>query len=455
MSSVSIGSISNFAIFGPENGNLKISAKKEREMKTLKEEALAYHAAGTPGKIAVVPTKPHTTQKDLGLAYTPGVAEPCLEIEKNPELAYEYTTKGNLVAVISNGTAVLGLGNIGALAGKPVMEGKGLLFKVYAGVDVFDIEVNETDPKKFVEVVKAIAPTFGGINLEDIKAPECFEIEDALKRDLDIPIMHDDQHGTAIISAAGILNALEVVGKRLDEVKMVVSGAGAAASACTKLYLSLGLKKENLLMLDSQGVIRSDREKLSEAKKIFATDRKDAYTLADALKGADVFLGVSKANVLTREMIRTMADNPIVFACANPNPEITYEEAKASRDDLILGTGRSDYPNQVNNVLAFPYIFRGALDVRATTINEEMKHAAVYAIAKVAREEISEELQKSHHLEGLSFGPEYLIPKPWDPRLLPEVALAVAKAAVESGVARKPISDWDAYYEKLKNMKRV
>ena len=318
-----------------------------------------------------------------------------------------------------------------------------------------NIEINETDPDKFVEIVKAISPTFGGINLEDIKAPECFEIEDALKRDLDIPVMHDDQHGTAIISAAGILNALEVVGKKLDEVKMVVSGAGAAASACTKLYLSLGLKKENLLMLDSQGVIRSDREKLSEAKKIFATDRKDAYTLADALKGADVFLGVSKANVLTREMIRTMADNPIVFACANPNPEITYEEAKASRDDLILGTGRSDYPNQVNNVLAFPYIFRGALDVRATTINEEMKHAAVYAIAKVAREEISEELQKSHHLEGLSFGPEYLIPKPWDPRLLPEVALAVAKAAVESGVARKPISNWDAYYEKLKNMKRV
>ena len=354
-------------------------------MSNLKEEALAYHAAGTPGKIAVVPTKPHTTQKDLGLAYTPGVAEPCLEIEKNPELAYEYTTKGNLVAVISNGTAVLGLGNIGALAGKPVMEGKGLLFKVYAGVDVFDIEINETDPKKFVEVVKAIAPTFGGINLEDIKAPECFEIEDRLKAELDIPVMHDDQHGTAIISAAGILNALEVVGKKLEDVKMVVSGAGAAASACTKLYLSLGLKKENLLMLDSQGVIRKDREKLSEPKKIFATDRTDAYTLADALKGADVFLGVSKANVLTREMIRSMADKPIVFACANPNPEITYEEAKASRDDLILGTGRSDYPNQVNNVLAFPYIFRGALDVRATTINEEMKHAAVYAIARLAR----------------------------------------------------------------------
>lgn len=424
-------------------------------MSKLKEEALAYHAAGTPGKIAVVPTKPHTTQKDLGLAYTPGVAEPCLEIEKNPELAYEYTTKGNLVAVISNGTAVLGLGNIGALAGKPVMEGKGLLFKVYAGVDVFDIEINETDPKKFVEVVKAIAPTFGGINLEDIKAPECFEIEDRLKAELDIPVMHDDQHGTAIISAAGILNALEVVGKKLDDVKMVVSGAGAAASACTKLYLSLGLKKENLLMLDSQGVIRKDREKLSEPKKIFATDRTDAYTLADALKGADVFLGVSKANVLTREMIRSMADKPIVFACANPNPEITYEEAKASRDDLILGTGRSDYPNQVNNVLAFPYIFRGALDVRATTINEEMKHAAVYAIARVAREEIPAEIQKQHNLEGLTFGPEYLIPKPWDPRLLPEVALAVAKAAVESGVARKPITDWDAYREKLISMKRV
>ena len=423
-------------------------------MKNLKEAALAYHKEGTPGKIAVVPTKPHTTQEDLGLAYTPGVAEPCLEIERNNDLVYDYTAKGNLVAVISNGTAVLGLGNIGALAGKPVMEGKGLLFKVYAGVDVFDIEINEKDPKKFIEIVKGIAPTFGGINLEDIKAPECFEIEDTLKKELDIPVMHDDQHGTAIISAAGILNALEIAGKNLSDVKMVINGAGAAASSCAKLYLSLGLKKENLLMLDSKGVIRKDRESLAPAKAMFATSRTDVSTLEEAIKGADVFLGVSKANVLSKEMIRSMAENPVVFACANPNPEISYEEAKASRDDLILGTGRSDYPNQVNNVLAFPYIFRGALDVRAKNINEEMKRAAVYAIAQVAHLEIPDYIKKAYNLpENTSFGREYLLPKPSDKRLLVNVSLAVAKAAVESGVARRPITDWDAYKEQLSNMK--
>lgn len=423
-------------------------------MKNLKEAALAYHSEGTPGKIEVVPTKPHKTQADLGLAYTPGVAVPCLEIEKDNDLAYKYTSKGNLVAVISNGTAVLGLGDIGALAGKPVMEGKGLLFKVYAGVDVFDIEINEKDPKKFIEIVKGIAPTFGGINLEDIKAPECFEIEETLKKELDIPLMHDDQHGTAIISAAGIINALEVAGKDISNVKLVVNGAGAAATACTKLYLSLGLKKENLLMVDSKGVIRKDRPGLTEAKAFFATDRTDVSTLEEALVGADVFLGVSKANVLTKEMVRTMASNPIVFACANPDPEISYEEAKASRDDLILGTGRSDYPNQVNNCLAFPYIFRGALDVRATAINEHMKHNAARAIANVARMEIPADFAKEYNLDGLKFGREYLLPKPWDPRLLEEVAVAVAKAACESGVARKPITDWDAYRAQLRSMKR-
>ncbi len=421
-------------------------------MNTLKEEALAYHSKGMPGKIAVVPTKPHKTQKDLGLAYTPGVAEPCLEIEKDNELAYEYTAKGNLVAVISNGTAVLGLGDIGAVAGKPVMEGKGLLFKVYAGVDVFDIEVNEKDPKKFIEIVKGIAPTFGGINLEDIKAPECFEIENTLKRELDIPVMHDDQHGTAIISAAGILNALEVAGKTFPEVKMVVNGAGAAAMACTRMYLSLGLKKENLLMLDSKGVIRKDRANLTAEKAEFATDRTDANTLEEAMRGADVFLGVSKGNVLTKEMIRSMNDNPIVFACANPVPEISYDEAKASRDDLIFGTGRSDYPNQVNNVLAFPYIFRGALDVRAKEINEHMKHAAVRAIASVARLPVPEKMATDYNMQGVVFGREYLIPKPWDRRLLTEVSMAVAKAAVETNVARRPITDWEAYKARLESM---
>lgn len=425
-------------------------------MDNLKEKALAYHAEGTPGKIEIVPTKPHKTQDDLGLAYTPGVAVPCLEIAREPELAYDYTGKGNLVAVVSNGTAVLGLGNIGALSGKPVMEGKALLFKVYAGVDAYDIEVGETDPKKVIEIVKGIAPTFGGINLEDIKAPECFEIEDALKADLDIPVMHDDQHGTAIITSAGILNALELAGKKFSEVKMVVNGAGAAATSCAKLYLSLGLKKENLVMLDSRGVIYKGRAGVTKAKEFFATDRTDISTLAEAVAGADVFLGVSKPNVLTREMVRSMNSNPIVFACANPNPEITYEEAMASRSDIIFGTGRSDYPNQVNNVLAFPYIFRGALDVRAKAINEEMKHAAARAIAGVARLEVPEEIKQNYKLrEDISFGRDYLLPKPSDKRLLVEVSTAVAKAACESGVARRPITDWEAYKSKLLSIKRL
>ena len=420
--------------------------------KDLKERALEYHAMGKPGKIEIVPTKPHSTQTDLGLAYTPGVAAPCLEIEKDHNLAYEYTGKGNLVAVISNGTAVLGLGDIGALAGKPVMEGKALLFKIYAGIDVFDIEINEKDPKKFIEIVKGIAPTFGGINLEDIKAPECFEIEDSLKKALDIPVMHDDQHGTAIISSAGLLNAIEVAGKSIRNVKMVVNGAGAAASACTKLYLSLGLKKENLVMCDSKGVIRKDRPGLTEAKAFFATDRTDINTLEEALKGADVFVGLSKGNILTREMVRSMADQPIVFALANPTPEISYEEAMASRGDLIFATGRSDYPNQVNNVIGFPYIFRGALDVRATCINEHMKHAAVRAIATLAHKPVPDIVNIAYNSQRFTFGKEYLIPKPLDPRLLTEVSIAVAKAAIESGVARKPITDWDAYYDRLRDM---
>lgn len=418
----------------------------------LKEDALAYHAGDRPGKIEVVPTKPHSTQTDLGLAYTPGVAAPCLEIERDQSLVYDYTSKGNLVAVISNGTAVLGLGDIGAMAGKPVMEGKALLFKIYAGIDVFDIEINEKDPKKFIEIVKGIAPTFGGINLEDIKAPECFEIEDELKEALDIPVMHDDQHGTAIISAAGLLNAIELANKNINEIKMVVNGAGAAASACTRLYLALGLKKENLVMVDSKGVINEARTDLSANKKEFMTDRNDLKTLADALVGADVFLGLSKGNILTRDMVRSMADVPVVFALANPTPEMSYEEAMASRGDLIFATGRSDYPNQVNNVIGFPYIFRGALDVRASTINEEMKLAAVRAIAKLAHEPVPDVVNIAYNAKRFSFGKEYLIPKPLDPRLLTEVSMAVAKAAVESGVARKPITNWDAYYDRLRDM---
>ena len=408
-----------------------------------------YHAGRRPGKIEVVPTKPYFTQTDLSLAYSPGVAEPCLEIQSDPQNAYKYTDKGNLVAVISNGTAVLGLGNIGAVAGKPVMEGKGLLFKIYAGIDVFDIEVDEENPEKFIEAVKAIAPTFGGINLEDIKAPECFEIERRLKEELDIPVMHDDQHGTAIISAAGLLNALEVNGKDISDVKVVVNGAGAAAISCTKLYIALGVKKENVVMLDSRGVISTERTNLTAEKLEFATTRTDIHTLKEAVAGADVFLGLSKGNVLTKDMVRSMATDPIVFALANPEPEITYEDAMDSRPDVLMSTGRSDYPNQINNVIGFPYIFRGALDVAATAINEEMKLAAVRAIADLAKQPVPEIVNKVYKVGHLSFGRDYFIPKPVDPRLLVEVSTAVAKAAIESGVARKTITDWDKYKEHL------
>ena len=421
-------------------------------VKITKEAALLYHSQGKPGKIEVVPTKPYSTQTDLSLAYSPGVAEPCLEIEKNPQDAYKYTAKGNLVAVISNGTAVLGLGDIGAMAGKPVMEGKGLLFKIYGGIDVFDIEVNEKDVNKFVEAVKAIAPTFGGINLEDIKAPECFEIERRLKEELDIPVMHDDQHGTAIISSAGLLNALEVAGKRIEDIKIVVNGAGAAAISCTKLYEALGATHENIIMLDSKGVITSDREKLDDTKRYFATDRRDIHTLEEAIKDADVFLGLSKGNVLTQDMIRSMADHPIVFALANPVPEISYEDAMTARPDVLMATGRSDYPNQINNVIGFPYIFRGALDVASTAINEEMKLAAVRAIAALAKQPVPDVVNEVYHVNNFTFGPDYFIPKPVDPRLITEVSMAVAKAAMESGVARKHITDWDAYRQHLKEL---
>ncbi len=415
------------------------------------QSALDYHSSGKKGKIEVVPTKPHSTQADLSLAYTPGVAEPCLEIQKNPEDAYKYTSKGNLVGVISNGTAVLGLGNIGALAGKPVMEGKALLFKIFSGVDAFDIEVNETDVDKFVQAVKAIAPTFGGINLEDIKAPECFEIERRLKEELDIPVMHDDQHGTAIISGAAMLNAVEIAGKKIDEVKVVVSGAGSAAISCSKMYISLGVKKENILMCDSKGVISTSRTDLNEAKKFFAVDT-DAKTLADAVKGADVFLGVSKADILKPEMLLTMSENPVVFALANPQPEIAYDVALATRKDIIFATGRSDYPNQVNNVLGFPYIFRGALDTHATAITEEMKIAAVYAIAALAKEEVPQAVKDIYGLQKLSFGKEYILPKPFDKRLIVRVSSAVAKAAISSGVAQKVITDWEAYETQLSKL---
>ena len=420
--------------------------------KITKEMALHYHEQGKPGKIEVVPTKPHSTQTDLSLAYSPGVAEPCLEIEKNPQDAYRYTAKGNLVAVISNGTAVLGLGDIGALAGKPVMEGKGLLFKIYSGIDVFDIEVNEKDPEKFIQAVKTIAPTFGGINLEDIKAPECFEIERRLKEELDIPVMHDDQHGTAIISSAGLLNALEVAGKKIEDVRIVVNGAGASAVSCTKLYVSLGARLENIVMLDSKGVISKDRTDLNEQKRYFATSRTDIHTLEEAIKGADVFLGLSRGNVLSKDMVRSMAPSPIVFALANPVPEISYEDAMDSRPDVLMATGRSDYPNQINNVIGFPYIFRGALDTGATAINEEMKIAAVHAIANLAKQPVPDVVNAAYHVNNLSFGPEYFIPKPVDPRLITEVSMAVAKAAMESGVARKPIENWDAYALHLKEL---
>ena len=421
-------------------------------VKITKEAALLYHSQGKPGKIEVVPTKPYQTQRDLSLAYSPGVAEPCLEIQKSPETAYDYTAKGNLVAVISNGTAVLGLGDIGAMSGKPVMEGKGLLFKIYAGIDVFDIEVNEKDPDKFIEAIKAIAPTFGGINLEDIKAPECFKIEQRLKEELDIPVMHDDQHGTAIISSAGLINALEVAGKKIEDVKIVVNGAGASAVSCTKLYVSLGARLENIVMLDSKEVISKQRTDLNEQKKYFATDRTDVHTLEEAIKGADVFLGLSKGNVLTQDMVRSMADHPIVFALANPTPEISYEDAMASRPDVLMSTGRSDYPNQINNVIGFPYIFRGALDTRATAINEEMKLAAVRAIAGLAKKPVPDVVNEAYHVNNLTFGPEYFIPKPVDPRLITEVSMAVAKAAMESGVARKQITDWEAYKNHLREL---
>ena len=417
-----------------------------------KEAALEYHSSGKPGKIEVKPTKPYSTQTDLSLAYSPGVAFPCLEIQKTPDDVYKYTDKGNLVAVISNGTAVLGLGDIGAMSGKPVMEGKGLLFKIYGGIDVFDIEVAEKDPEKFCEAVERIAPTFGGINLEDIKAPECFYIEERLKRTLDIPVMHDDQHGTAIISAAGLKNALEVAGKDIAEVKIVVNGAGAAAISCTKLYMALGAKKENIVMLDSKGVITSDRENLTEQKRLFATNRRDIHTLEEAVKGADVFVGLSKGNVLTQDMVRSMADKPIVFALANPVPEISYEDAMASRPDVLMSTGRSDYPNQINNVIGFPYIFRGALDVHATAINEEMKMAAVHAIADLAKQPVPDVVNDVYQVNKLTFGPSYFIPKPVDPRLITEVSAAVAKAAIESGVARTTITDWDEYKNRLREM---
>ena len=420
-------------------------------VKITKEAALLYHSQGKPGKIEVVPTKPYRTQTDLSLAYSPGVAEPCLEIQKNPHDAYKYTNKGNLVAVISNGTAVLGLGDIGAMSGKPVMEGKSLLFKIYAGVDAFDIEVNEKDPDKFIEAVKAIAPTFGGINLEDIKAPECFEIERRLKAELDIPVKHDDQHGTAIISAAGLINAIDVAGKKLEDARIVVNGAGAAAISCTRLYCSFGARKENIVMLDSRGVIRVDRENLTEQKREFATTR-DIHTLEEAVKDADVFVGLSKGNVLSKDMVRSMAKNPIIFALANPVPEISYEDAKDARPDVLMSTGRTDYPNQINNVIGFPYIFRGALDTAAKAINEEMKLAAARAIADLARRPVPDIVNRAYHVRNFTFGPDYFIPKPVDPRLITEVSMAVAKAAIESGVARKVITDWKAYRQQLREL---
>ena len=418
-----------------------------------KQAALDYHKVEPKGKIAIIPTKPHSSQQDLSLAYSPGVAEPCLEIEKDLSKAYEYTGKGNLVAVISNGTAVLGLGDIGADASKPVMEGKGLLFKIFADVNVFDIEVNEKDPDKFVEVVKAIAPTFGGINLEDIKAPEAFYIEKRLKEELNIPVMHDDQHGTAIISAAALINALEIAGKDIDKVKMVINGAGAAAIACAKLYIKIGVKKENIIMCDSKGVINKNRTDLTAEKLEFIQDT-HLNNLEQALESADIFVGLSKGNILKPETLLTMAENPIVFAMANPTPEIDYDLAIQTRKDVIMATGRSDYPNQVNNVLGFPYIFRGALDVHATDINEEMKIAAVHAIAELAKQPVPEEVKQAYNLKQLEFGREYFIPKPFDKRLFSKVSTAVAKAAVKSRVARKNITDFTEYEKQLSEKKK-
>lgn len=421
----------------------------ETNISSLKEDALRYHEEWTPGKIEVVPTKPYANQKELSLAYSPGVAYPCKEIEADSSFAYKYTDKGNIVAVVSNGTAVLGLGDIGALAGKPVMEGKALLFKIFAGIDSFDIEIDEKDPDKLVETVKAISPTFGGINLEDIKAPECFKIETRLKKECEIPVMHDDQHGTAIISGAALINALEVQGKEIDKIRLVINGAGAAAISCAKLYLQLGVRHENVVMCDSKGVIRVDRTDINTQKREFATDR-DIHTLADAIVGADVFLGLSVANVLTPEMLISMSSRPIVFALANPEPEIAFEVAKSTRNDIIMATGRSDYPNQVNNVLGFPYIFRGALDCRATEINEHMKLEACKAIAALAREDVPDEVKEAYGGMDFKFGKDYILPKPFDKRLLYRVAPAVAKAAMDSGVSLKPIRDWEQYGEELK-----
>ena len=415
-----------------------------------KQDALNYHSKGRPGKIQVVPTKPTDTQRDLTMAYSPGVAEPCLRIAENVDDVYKYTAKGNLVGVISNGTAVLGLGNIGPEASKPVMEGKGLLFKIYADIDVFDLEINATTPDEFVAIVKALEPTFGGINLEDISAPTCFEIERRLKAEMKIPVMHDDQHGTAIISGAALINACEIQGKKLDKIKMVVNGAGAAAISCSRMYLSLGVKQENMVMYDINGLITPDRTDLDEIRLQFATTRKDIKTLADGMKNADVFVGLSAGNVVTADMLKTMAKNPIVFAMANPEPEIAYDIAHATRKDIIMATGRSDFPNQVNNVLGFPYIFRGALDVRATAINEEMKIAAVNAIASIAKKPVPEAVNLAYNAKNIKFGREYIIPKPMDQRLIIEVSSAVAKAAIDSGVARKVITDWDAYVEELR-----
>ena len=417
---------------------------KERK----RREALVYHAKPRPGKIEVVPTKSYSTQRDLALAYSPGVAVPCLEIEKNPEDVYKYTNKGNLVAVISNGTAVLGLGNIGSEASKPVMEGKGLLFKIFAGIDVFDIEVDAEDPEKFIEAVKAIAPTFGGINLEDIKAPEAFEIERRLKAELDIPVMHDDQHGTAIISCAALLNALELADKKISNVRIVISGAGAAAVSCTRLYKAFGARDENIIMTDSKGVIRKDRTSLTPEKKEFATAI-DVHSLDEAMVQADVFIGLSMADIVSVDMLKAMNANPIVFAMANPDPEIEYNLACSVRDDIIMATGRSDHPNQVNNVLGFPFIFRGALDVRATKINEAMKMAAVEALAELTKKPVPEQVNIAYQETNLSFGRDYIIPKPFDPRLIEEVPIAVAKAAIASGVAKEPIEDWEKYREQL------
>lgn len=417
-------------------------------MSQLKEDALKYHSKGRPGKIAVVPTKPTNTKRDLSLAYSPGVAEPCLAIAENPDDVYKYTAKGNLVAVISNGTAVLGLGDIGPEASKPVMEGKGVLFKIFADIDVFDIEINTKNTEEFINTVKNIACTFGGINLEDIKAPECFEIEQRLKEELDIPIMHDDQHGTAIITGAALLNAMELVGKNIQDIQVVYNGAGASAISCAKIMLALGVQKENLIMCDSKGVIRTDSPNLDNTKKQFATSR-NLNTLADAMQNADVFVGLSKADVVSQEMLRSMAKDCIVFALANPNPEISYDLAMASRPDIILATGRSDYPNQVNNVLGFPYIFRGALDVRATKITEEMKIAAVHALAQLTKEPVPEIVNLAYNEKNVTFGKNYIIPKPIDPRLITTVSPAVAKAAMESGVAKNPIHDWEKYHNQL------